>query len=74
MPEIGSLIAPRPCVWEVGSKDSLIAEPWASEALARMRKVYRAFGAADRLVVDRFEGGHPWSGREALPLLETTLR
>lgn len=76
-PEIGSLIAPRPCVWEVGSRDPLIPHDWAEAALARIRRAYRAFGAEElgkRLQVDRFEGGHAWSGRLAYPLLEEVLR
>jgi dienelactone hydrolase len=73
VPEIGSLIAPRPCVWEVGSRDGLIAPKWADEALARMRRAYKALGAGDQLQVDRFEGGHEWSGRLAYPLLEKVL-
>lgn len=73
VPEIGSLIAPRPCVWEVGSRDPLIAPRWADRALERLRRAYRALGAEDRLLVDRFEGGHQWSGRVAYPLLEKTL-
>jgi dienelactone hydrolase len=74
VPEIGSLIAPRPCVWEVGSRDRLIAPRWADEALARMRRAYRAYDAEDRLHVDRFAGGHEWSGRVAYPLLEKAFR
>jgi dienelactone hydrolase len=73
VPEIGSLIAPRPCVWEVGSRDGLIAAKWADDALARMRRAYKALGAEDELRVDRFEGGHEWSGRVAYPLLEKVL-
>lgn len=73
VPEIGSLIAPRPCVWEVGSRDGLIAPKWADEALARMRRAYKALGADEQLQVDRFEGGHEWSGRAAYPLLEKVL-
>jgi dienelactone hydrolase len=73
VPEIGSLIAPRPCVWEVGSRDSLIAPKWADEALTRMRRAYKALGAEDQLQVDRFDGGHEWSGRVAYPLLEKLL-
>jgi dienelactone hydrolase len=72
-PEIGSLIAPRPCVWEAGSHDSLVKPDWAENALARMERVYRALGAADQLQVDRFDGGHQWSGRLGFPLLEKTL-
>jgi dienelactone hydrolase len=73
VPEIGSLIAPRPCVWEVGSRDALIAPKWADEALTRMRRAYKAFDAEDQLQVERFEGGHEWSGRLAYPLLEKVL-
>jgi dienelactone hydrolase len=73
VPEIGSLIAPRPCVWEVGSKDGLIAPKWADEALTRMRRAYKALGAEEQLQVDRFEGGHEWSGRVAYPLMEKVL-
>ena len=70
VPEIGSLIAPRPCVWEVGASDKLISPRWADEALARMCRAYRALGAEDALRVDRFEGGHRWNGAVAYPLLE----
>jgi hypothetical protein len=73
VPEIASLIAPRPCVWEVGARDGLIAPKWAETALERMRRAYRAFGAEDSLQVDRFDGGHEWSGRVAYPLLEKVL-
>jgi dienelactone hydrolase len=73
VPEIGSLVAPRPCVWEVGSKDSLVAPKWADEALTRMRRAYTALGAEDQVQVDRFEGGHEWNGKVAYPLLEKVL-
>jgi dienelactone hydrolase len=73
VPEIGSLIAPRPCVWEVGSKDGLVTPKWADEALTRMRRAYKALGAEDQLQVDRFEGGHQWNGKVAYTLLEKTL-
>ncbi len=74
VPEIGALIAPRPCVWEVGNRDTLISPKWADTALARMRRAYTAVGAADALKVDRFDGKHAWSGREAYPLLERVLK
>src|SRR5208283_3386519 len=69
VPEIGSLIAPRPCVWEVGSKDALLPPRWVEIALKRMDKVYTALGAKELLQVDRFEGGHRWNGQVAFPLL-----
>lgn len=73
VPEIGSLIAPRPCVWEVGIRDSLAPEKWADEAATRMRRAYKALGAEDKLYVDRFEGGHQWNGKVAFPLFEKSL-
>ncbi len=74
VPEIGSLIAPRPCVWEVGTRDGLIAPEWAETALTRLRKAYHAFGAEHALQVDRFDGGHEWHGAMAYPLLDRILK
>ncbi len=73
VPEVGSLIAPRPCVWELGSKDGLIKPEWTAEALARMRRAYAALGARDALAVDLFEGGHRWNGEAAYPAFEKAL-
>ena len=73
-PEIASLIAPRPCLWEMGTRDGLISQPWADAALTRMRRAYRALGAEDRLHVDRFDDGHRWHGQRAYPLLDAALR
>ena len=61
-PEIGGLIAPRPSVWEVGSRDGLIRSPYAEDFRARLRKIYAAAGASDQLHFDDFEGGHRWNG------------
>jgi dienelactone hydrolase len=74
VPEIGSLIAPRPCLWEVGTRDALIAPEWADAALVRIRRAYKALGAEDRLKVDRFDGGHEWHGTVAYPLLDAVLK
>jgi dienelactone hydrolase len=73
VPEIGALIAPRHCVWEVGSRDGLIAPKWADKALERMRHTYAALGAEANVQVDRFDGRHEWSGRIAYPLLAKVL-
>jgi dienelactone hydrolase len=74
VPEIASLIAPRTCVWEVGSEDKLIDPLWADEILLRQRRAYKALDAADRLVIDRFEGGHVWHGKTAAVVLRDVLR
>jgi dienelactone hydrolase len=74
IPEIASLIAPRYCLWETGANDSLIKPAEADDALARMRRVFKALGAEDRLQRDRFDGGHVWHGEVAYPLLEKVLK
>jgi dienelactone hydrolase len=73
VPEIGSLIAPRPCVWEVGSRDSLMVPKWVDEATARLGRVYKALDAEDQLHIDRFEGGHQWHGDVGYRVLEKAL-
>jgi dienelactone hydrolase len=73
VPEIGSLIAPRPVVWEVGAKDALMIPKWVDIALERMGRAYDAAGAKANLQVDRFDGGHRWNGHVAVPLIAKTL-
>ena len=74
VPEIASLIAPRPCLWEAGMRDKLIDPLWADEILRRQGKAYKALAAEDRLTVDRFDGGHIWHGKDAAELLKKDLR
>jgi dienelactone hydrolase len=72
--EIAGLIAPRPCVWEAGSRDGLIPAKAAEEMLGRIRRVYKALDSEKNLHVDRFEGGHVWNGKVAYPLLDRVLK
>ena len=72
--EIGSLIAPRPCVWEIGSADSLVSPRWAAVFRERLERVYRALGVENRLYFDNFEGGHRWNGEVAFPVFDRLLR
>jgi dienelactone hydrolase len=73
VPEIASLIAPRPCLWEVGKRDALMVKEWIEPALERMRRAWKAFGRLDQLSVDYHDGGHQWHGDVAYPLLERVL-
>jgi len=74
VPEIASLIAPRPCLWEVGKQDKLMVQEWIPPALGKMKRVWSALNAPDALDVDSFDGGHRWSGVKAYPLLASVLR
>ena len=72
--EIGSLIAPRPCIWETGSTDNLIVPDWSDIFRDRLLRAYRAAGKERNLHFDRFEGGHRWNGEVAYPVFDKILR
>jgi dienelactone hydrolase len=74
VPEIGGLIAPRPCMWQVGLQDALLPAEWVDRGASRMQRVYRALGAADQLQIDRFQGGHQWHADAAEPFLDRVLK
>jgi len=56
--DVAGLIAPRPCMVQIGSNDSCFIEDDALTAFRHLEKIYRASGAADCLVLDYFEGVH----------------
>jgi dienelactone hydrolase len=72
--EIGSLIAPRPCVWETGSKDGLIVPKWDEIFRSRLKNAYGALNASEDLHFDRFEGGHSFNGKVAMPVFDRVLK
>lgn len=74
VPEIASLIAPRPCLWEVGKRDALMVKEWIEPSIARMRGAWNAYGKPDNLTVDHHDGAHEWHGALAYPLLDRMLR
>jgi len=73
-PEIGSLIAPRPCVWEVGSHDRGVNREAGEQVTERLQRAYRSLDAGSQLRFDHFEGGHQWSGRVAFPVFDQVLK
>jgi dienelactone hydrolase len=73
VPEIASLIAPRPCLWEVGRQDALMVKDRIEPALERMRRAWEALGKPENLDVDFFDGGHRWNGVKAYPMLARVL-
>lgn len=73
-PEIGSLIAPRPVIWEAGQNDRLMVAGWLEKASERMQRAYAAAGKPENFSVHRFNGGHVWNGETAIPLLARELK
>src|SRR6266581_7518924 len=65
VPEIASLIAPRPCLWQAGTRDALMQPRWVELAMRRIGQAYTALGAKEQLQRARFDGGHVWHGESA---------
>lgn len=62
MPDLVGLIAPRSLYLEVGKSDHLFPVEGAVRAAERIGTYYERLGAADRLVLDIFDGGHEIGG------------
>jgi len=71
--DLGALVAPRPMLIESGTADPIFPAPVAVHEWSRLAKVYAALGAADRLWLDPFEGGHQWHGVQAQKFLAKWL-
>ncbi|WP_080840773.1 alpha/beta hydrolase family protein [Cohnella massiliensis] len=65
MPELIGLIAPRALLIESGDEDRVFPAASAREAYAKLREIYEAAGAPDRLEADFFAGGHEIGGAKA---------
>jgi dienelactone hydrolase len=68
--DVGALVAPRPMLIESGTEDDLFPATVARAEFKKLRCVYAALDAEDRLVHDVFPGVHQWHGDEAYPFLE----
>jgi dienelactone hydrolase len=58
IPDVAGLIAPRPCLVQMGSKDGCFLESDALAAYQHLERIYRAAGAGEQLELDHFDGGH----------------
>jgi dienelactone hydrolase len=65
MPDLLSLIAPRPFLIEAGTRDPIFPIHAALEAYEKIRNVYDLLGASEQLELDVFEGDHEISGQVA---------
>ena len=71
--DVAGLIAPRPCMVQVGSKDQCFIEADALMAFKDLQRIYRAAGAADHLHLDHFEGEHEIDAETGIGFLEKCL-
>ena len=74
MPDLLSLIAPRPLLMESGTRDPIFPIKAFHQAHEQVRKAYALLGAEERLDTDVFEDDHRIWGVKAFPWLERWLR
>lgn len=73
LPDIVSLIAPRPLLIESGTGDQHHTIEVVHDAYRDVRRAYRVLSAEDRVALDVFAGGHRFNGEKAFPWLERWL-
>ncbi len=73
MHDVAGLIAPRPLFVESGEKDNIFPIAASIESFARVRDVYRAFGAESRIEHEVFPDEHSFWGRRGIPFLSRHL-
>ncbi|NLG25503.1 MAG: hypothetical protein GX558_09115 [Clostridiales bacterium] len=71
--DLMALVAPRPMLWESGSRDPIFPRAGVEAAQAEVAAVYRALHAESDFAVDYFEGEHEISGRLAYDFLASRL-
>ncbi|MCL2059723.1 MAG: hypothetical protein FWH01_11835 [Oscillospiraceae bacterium] len=69
MPDILSLIAPRPMLWESGEHDPIFPIANVVEAEAIVRRVYDAYGRSGDFILDRFDDEHVIHGVKSYDFL-----
>jgi len=71
MPDIASLIAPRPIFIEFGTED--ISRP-VQPAFSMTKRAYELLATPENIQLDIFEGGHVFNGEKSLIWMEKILK
>ena len=73
MGDLAAAIAPTPLLVEAGKRDRGFPLAGALEGYAIARRAYEVAGVPERCDMEVFDGGHAFSGRQALPWLRRWL-
>jgi dienelactone hydrolase len=65
LPDLQGLLAPRPLLVDIGAYDTCFKVDTAMACFDRVKQIYAAAGAAERLELDLFPGEHGWGGRRS---------
>ncbi len=72
--EVAGLICPRPLLIQVGEFDSVFFAKGALREYRRLKRIYRAAGAGDRLALDLFDGCHEIHVQPVLDWFDSWLK
>jgi hypothetical protein len=65
LPDLQGLLAPRPLLVDIGMYDSCFNVDGAVKCFDKVKKVYSAAGASEKLEADIFPGEHAWGGNKS---------
>lgn len=74
MPDIASLIAPRPLLVVSGRKDDLFPVDQVEQGYLQLARLYRMLGVEERLDKDIYDGGHRFSDNKIYSFLDRWLK
>ena len=74
VPDLHGLIAPRPLLVEMGTKDTCFELDSAMNCYGEVEKIYTAAEARERLELDLFEGVHQFGGNKAFGFFDKYLK
>ena len=72
--DVAGLIAPRPFLAVAGDEDRIFPLDAVQRSFARLREVYRTFGAEDRCRLSVNSGGHRYYKRDVWPFVKWALQ
>lgn len=73
MYDVAGLVAPRPLFVESGEKDTIFPIKASLASFAKVREIYRVFGAEDRVAQEVFPDEHLFWGKRGIPFLMRAL-
>jgi dienelactone hydrolase len=65
LPDLQGLLAPMPLLIDIGANDTCFLVDTAMACYRKLKRIYRAAGASDRLELDFFAGEHAWGGHKS---------
>jgi len=73
LPDLQGLLAPRPLLVDIGVSDGCFMLDDAMGCYRRVEAIYGAAGAAEKLELDLFPGGHSWGGNKSVEFFRKHL-